>query len=217
MAETHLTQSLENPFHDPETQQAAARFGMWIFLGTEVMFFGALFLGYTYYRHLYGHLFEEASRHLDETLGALNTAVLLTSSYFMARAVEAAKEGERTALLWRLGATIVLGLAFLSVKFLEWSMEVSHGEFPGPDFRFPGPVTGPARIFFSFYFTMTGTHALHMIVGIGVLSVLFVMAWRGRFSRRYHTPVEIAGLYWHFVDIIWIFLFPLLYLVGGGR
>ena len=217
MAETRLMQKLENPFHDPETQREAARFGMWVFLGTEVMFFGALFIGYTVYRHLHPTAFRDASRHLDETLGALNTAVLLTSSYFMARAVEAAKEGERTALLLRLGATIILGLGFLGVKFLEWATEISDGDFPGRAFGFPGPHHGPAKIFFSFYFTMTGAHAVHMIAGISVLLVLFIMAWRGRFSRHYHTPVEVAGLYWHFVDIVWIFLFPLLYLVGGGR
>ncbi len=217
MAETDPTQKLENPFHDPQTQQVAARLGMWVFLATEVMFFGAVLLGYTFYRHMYGGAFEEASRHLNEMLGALNTAVLLTSSFFMARAVEAAKEGERTPLLLRLGVTIVLGLAFLSIKFLEWATEIADGDFPGRAFDFPGPHHGPAKIFFSFYFTLTGAHAVHMIVGIGLLSVLFVLAWRGKFSRHYHTPVEICGLYWHFVDIVWIFLFPLLYLIGRGR
>jgi cytochrome c oxidase subunit 3 len=217
MAEPGLTQALENPFDDPKTQRAAARLGMWIFLGTEVMFFGALHLGYTTYRHYYGPAWEEASRHLDEKLGALNTAVLLTSSFFMARAVEAAKEGERTPLLLRLAATIALGTAFLAIKFLEWATEIGNGDFPGAAFEFPGPHHGAAKLFFSFYFTMTGAHALHMIVGLGVLSALFVLAWRGRFSRHYYTPVEVSGLYWHFVDIVWIFLFPLLYLIGRGR
>lgn len=190
---------------------------MWIFLVTEIMFFGGMFLAYLIYRASLPHLFARASSELDLTLGAVNTVVLILSSLTMALAVFAAQAGTRKTLIFFLLATILLGLVFLGIKSVEYRHKFEHHLFPGSHFRYEGPEAREAQIFFGLYFAMTGMHALHMIIGIGVLSVLVWMARRGRFSPEYFSPVELSGLYWHFVDIIWIFLFPLLYLIGRHR
>jgi cytochrome c oxidase subunit 3 len=187
---------------------------MWVFLVTEILFFGGLFLAYTVYRSEYARAFAEASRHLDITLGTFNTAVLIVSSLTMALAVFSAATGRRRALLLFLIATMVLGGVFLSVKAVEYGHKFHDHLVPGPHFRFPGPYARQAEIFYSLYFAMTGLHAAHMIVGIGILTVLVLQARKGRYGPDYYTPVEVSGLYWHFVDIVWIFLFPLLYLIG---
>jgi cytochrome c oxidase subunit 3 len=187
---------------------------MWIFLATEVMFFGGLFTGYTVYRSTYMQAFADASNHLDIWLGSVNTAVLIFSSLTMALAVHSAQTGKRRALARFLFLTIVLGSVFLGIKFTEYYFKFEEHLVPGSSFTYGGPLARPAEIFFSFYFAMTGMHALHMIIGIGLLLGLVVKAQRGGFSTSYFTPVELIGLYWHFVDIVWIFLFPLLYLVG---
>jgi cytochrome c oxidase subunit III len=207
--------ALQHHFPDLATQKDAAGLGMWIFLAQEVMFFGGLFLAYTVYRTLYYAGFSEASHHLDWKLGGANTAVLIGSSLTMALAVRAAALGRRRTVVWMLLLTIVLGSVFLGVKVVEYGDKFEHHLVPGPDFHWEGPNAHPAEIFYSLYFAMTGLHALHMIIGIPIIAVIAWMAQRGRFSPAYHTPVEMVGLYWHFVDIVWIFLFPLLYLVGG--
>ena len=201
-------------FNDLEQQHAASWIGMWVFLATEVMFFGGMFAGYTVYRYWYAQAFSSASNHLDVWLGAINTVVLIGSSFTMALAVYNAETGRTKALIWFLLLTIVLGLVFLGIKFYEYHSKFAEHLVPGSSFKFEGPLARQAEIFFSFYFAMTGMHAVHMIIGIGLLSALIVKARRGRFSALYHTPVELTGLYWHFVDIVWIFLFPLLYLLG---
>jgi len=208
-----MTEPVAHQFDDAAQQQQAATLGMWVFLCTEIMMFGGLFTGYTVYRHAYLAGFAAASRHLDVILGAINTAVLITSSFTMAMAVHSAQIGKRTALTGFLLATILLGCVFLSIKGVEYARKFQEHLVPGPDFQFDPGLRRQAYVFISFYFAMTGLHALHMIVGIGLLSWLVVGTMRGRFSSAYHTPVEITGLYWHFVDIVWIFLFPLLYLV----
>ncbi|HEX9029501.1 MAG TPA: cytochrome c oxidase subunit 3 family protein [Anaerolineales bacterium] len=187
--------------------------GMWLFLATEVMFFGAVFTAYMIYRRAYPAAFAEASSHLNILLGSTNTAILLTSSLAMALAVHAAQLGKRKTLIFFLFATIVLGLIFLGVKGLEWYQEFQAHLYPGGIFEYPGNDPAKAKLFFSLYFTLTGLHAVHMIIGIFLLAVLTFFAWRGRFSIRYYTPVEIVGLFWHFIDIVWIFIFPLLYLI----
>ena len=198
-----------------EQQKEAASLGMWIFLVTEILFFGGLFLAYTIYRWQNARSFAHASLHMDIALGTVNTAVLIVSSLTMAMAVHSAATGRRKPLIGFLVATMVLGATFLGIKAVEYTDHFHHRLFPGPGFHYPVPAEArPAEIFFSLYFGMTGLHALHMIVGLGILATLLVMARRGRFSPGYHTPVEISGLYWHFVDIVWIFLFPLLYLIG---
>jgi cytochrome c oxidase subunit III len=187
--------------------------GMWLFLASEVMFFGGLFTGYIVYRFLYPEAFAEASRHLDIFLGAVNTVILLTSSLTMALAVNAIQRGNRRLLMVFLVATMLLGTVFLGIKGWEYVHKFEEGLYPGGVFVFPGPYAREARLFFSLYFSMTGLHAIHMIGGILFMGLLVILAWRGKFSQHRYDTIELTGLYWHFVDIIWIFLFPLLYLI----
>ena len=192
--------------HTQTKQQTAAletaKLGIWAFLATEVLLFGGLFTAYTVFRIRYPELFHGEHLKLNRPLGALNTVILITSSLTMALAVDAGRQGKRGRLQLFLLCTILLAGGFLGVKYLEWSAEFGHGNFPA------------SNLFFSLYFTLTGLHGLHVLAGMAVLSWLLVAARGGRFSRSYHTPVEIGGLYWHFVDLVWIYLFPLLYLVG---
>ena len=206
--------ALHHHFDSLEQQYEAASLGMWVFLATEVLFFGGLFLTYLVYRLWYPQEFGEASRTLDLFWGATNTVVLITSSLTMALAVAAAQEGNRSKTTMFLLVTMLLGAAFLGVKAVEYMHKFAEHHVPGAGFTFEGEHPEHAQIFFSLYFVMTGLHALHMLIGLGVLAVMAIMARRGRFSAAYSTPVEVAGLYWHFVDIIWIFLFPLLYLIS---
>ena len=201
-------------FEGAEQQHHAAWLGMWVFLATEVMFFGGMFTCYAFYRSGYPAAFAAGSNRLDVLLGAINTAVLIASSFTMALAVHSSQEGRRRATVNCLLLTMVLGALFLAIKSYEYYEKFVEHLVPGWDFRFEAPLERTAQIFFSFYFAMTGMHALHMIIGIVLLSVMAWKARLGRFSPAYYTPVELSGLYWHFVDLIWIFLFPLLYLVG---
>jgi cytochrome c oxidase subunit 3 len=205
---------LQHHFDNLDQQFEASALGMWLFLVTEILFFGGLFAAYMIYRLMYPRAFAEASHELDVVLGGINTAVLIGSSLTMAMAVWSAQLGRRSGQLLYLALTMGLGLVFLGIKAVEYSAKFEHHLVPGPNFRFDAaydPIH--SQLFFSLYFVMTGLHALHMVIGIGLMAVLFVMAWQGRFTRAYHTPVEVSGLYWHFVDIVWIFLFPLLYLI----
>ncbi|HWQ34674.1 MAG TPA: cytochrome c oxidase subunit 3 family protein [Blastocatellia bacterium] len=211
----HSTHSaLAHHFANLEQQREAGTLGMWVFLVTEIMFFGGLFTTYMVYRHWHPEAFAVASHELDIALGSINTIVLIGSSLTMAMAVYSAQTGSRRATVAFLVLTLLLGLVFLGIKFVEYYHKFEEHHIPGSSFSFPEPYRREAQIFFSLYFGMTGLHALHMVIGAGLLLVLIVLAWRGRFSPEYHSPVELSGLYWHFVDIIWIFLFPLLYLVG---
>ncbi len=206
---------LQHQFESMEQQKEASSLGMWVFLVTEILFFGGLFLAYTIYRWENPRAFADASRHMDVTLGTINTAVLIFSSLTMAMAVHSAATGRRRLLIGFLIATMILGGVFLGIKAVEYTDHIQHHLFPGPSFRYPpGADARGASLFFSLYFAMTGLHALHMIIGLGILTTLLLMARRGRFTAEYSTPVEVSGLYWHFVDIVWIFLFPLLYLIG---
>ncbi len=205
--------ALKHHFDDLGQQKEAATLGMWLFLATEVLFFGGLFAAYFLYRVWYPEVFGEASRTLDITLGSVNTLVLIGSSLTMALAVHAAATGQRRLLMIFIALTMLLGTVFLGVKAVEYYDKIVHHHVPGPSFHFEGPAPERAQLFFSLYFAMTGLHAFHMVIGLGLMTVMLVMAWRGRFSETWYTPVEMSGLYWHFVDIIWIFLFPLLYLV----
>jgi cytochrome c oxidase subunit 3 len=211
-------------FNSAEQQRHSAELGMWTFLATEVMFFGALFTVYTIYRSAYPASFSHASHHLLEICGAINTAVLLTSSFTMALAVHASRHDQPAALLRNLWITILLGASFLVIKGIEYTIEYKDGLVPGRFFTWTPEHAAAAgapearlrqevELFMTLYFIMTGLHATHMIVGIGLLLTLVVMARRGRFSIAYNTPVDLCGLYWHFVDLVWIFLFPLLYLI----
>lgn len=218
---------LAEQFDDLHQQHEAANLGMWIFLATEVMFFGGLFAGYTIFRHLHYHDFVAGSHLLEVPFGATNTAVLICSSLTMALAVRAAQTGKRRALIVFLLCTMALGLAFIGIKlYFEWYHDYLEGIVPGAYFFAPRPellaewakaqVSAPhVELFMYFYFVMTGVHALHMVVGLGILATLVIMAYQGKFGPDRFNAVEMSGLYWHFVDIIWIFLFPLLYLLGG--
>lgn len=204
-------------FEDMEQQLDTDTLGMWVFLVTEIMFFGGLFAAYIVYRVLHFDAFETGSRLLNYRFGALNTVVLICSSLTMALAIHAAQVGKRRMVqIGYLIITMLFGLTFLLVKFIgEWHHDWVEGLVPGLHWTYSGAHNAGVQLFFCFYFFMTGLHALHMIVGLGILTVLVIMAWRGRFTPEYHAPLEISGLYWHFVDIVWIFLFPLLYLIGG--
>jgi cytochrome c oxidase subunit 3 len=210
VAAEHVAQQ----FDDAEQQRLVAELGMWVFLATEVMFFGGMILAYTAYRFENPEAFSRASRHLSVLIGGINTGVLLVSSFTVALAVHAARVGARRLLLGALAATIVLGFVFLGFKADEWWHHYHEGLVPGIHFTYDGPERAGVGLFFWLYFALTGVHAVHLTIGIGVMTVIALLAWRGRFSPAYHNPVEIAGLYWHFVDIVWIFLLPILYLVG---
>jgi cytochrome c oxidase subunit 3 len=206
---------LRHHFETPDQQVDTSTIGMWTFLVTEIMFFSGMFFAYALYRSMYHDAFASTSKHMDLIVGAVNTAVLLCSSYTMVLAVRASKLGQRRGTMLFIAATMFLGLVFLALKGYEyWHKWVEH-LVPGFNFRYEEPqFQHQAQILFFLYFMMTGMHALHMVVGEGLLFTIFVMAWRGRFSAKWNTPVDMIGLYWHFVDIIWIFLFPLLYLIG---
>jgi len=189
---------------------------MWIFLLTEIMFFGGMFLAYTVYRSAYPNVFAVASTSLKVYIGAANTIVLLCSSLTMVLAVRAAQLGSQKAIVLFLILTLALGFVFLGVKAYEWNEKFEEHHIPGHSFHLEGlapELQGQAQLFFSLYFAMTGLHALHMVIGAGIMFVLTWQAHKGRFGPDYMTPVDVGGLYWHFVDIIWIFLFPLLYLI----
>jgi cytochrome c oxidase subunit 3 len=209
--------ALQHHFDTLGQQQEAATLGMWLFLITEVMFFGGLFLAYMLYRVWYPEAWAEGSYQLDLVLGTVNTVVLIGSSLTMALAVRAAQTGGQRAIVVWLLLTMVLGLVFLIIKYFEYADKFHHHHVPGADFRFGGPHAAQVQIYFSLYFLMTGLHATHMVIGFGLLSVIAWMAHKGRFSPEWNTPVELSGLYWHFVDIVWIFLFPLLYLVDRAH
>jgi cytochrome c oxidase subunit 3 len=208
--------ALAGQFDDPEQQHRAATFGMWVFLATEVMLFGGMFTAYTAYRLLYGDGFAEGSRHMDLALGGVNTAVLIVSSLTMALAVQTAQSGARFRLAGYLGATLLLGLIFMGIKAVEYWQHYREGLMPGVRFTFEGPLAHAVELFFLFYFIMTGIHAVHLTIGIGVVGTLLVLVRCGHFPPGAHDPIELTGLYWHFVDIVWIFLLPLLYMFGLG-
>jgi cytochrome c oxidase subunit 3 len=213
---------LRHHFADVVQQRNAASLGMWVFLATEIMFFGGMFCGYLIYRRAYFNEFAAGSRSLNLWAGTINTAVLICSSLTVAMSVRASQLGKRKQLIGLLLATLFFGVVFLGIKGYEWHDEYVHHHVPtfyfnaqdlihdNPNLRLDPQ---PTKIFYSLYFALTGVHAAHMLVGIGIFTVILFMAWKGKFTPEYHTPVEIAGLYWHFVDIVWIYLFPLLYLI----
>jgi cytochrome c oxidase subunit 3 len=208
-------------FDDAAQQRHASTLGMWAFLSTEVLFFGVLFVGFYAMRTRRPAEFAAGAHHLKWYLGAVNTAVLLTSSFFMALAVHAASAGDRKRLGRWLLLTLALGAVFLAIKFTEYAVEYRERLVPYWHYSPIDEPTGAARagrlpLFMSAYFITTAFHALHVTIGLGALAALWVMNRRGRFAAGYHTPVEIVGLYWHFVDVVWVFLFPTLYLLRQG-
>ncbi len=199
---THTGTTGHESHMDPVTAREAATLGIWTFLATEVLLFGGLFTAYVVYRIQYPQLFYEGHLKLDRVLGAINTVVLIGSSLTVALGIGAIRVGKVRLLKLFLALTILLAGVFLGIKYVEYTEKFSHGLTPGTD------------IFFSLYFMLTGLHGIHVLAGMGVLGGVLYLAGKGKFSESYYTPVEISGLYWHFVDLVWIYLFPLLYLVG---
>jgi cytochrome c oxidase subunit 3 len=220
-------EALAHHFDNLEQQREAGALGMWVFIAQEIMFFGGLFLAYIIYRMKYPEAWMAASNHLSWPIGTFNTAVLITSSLTMALAVWATQVGRsRKTQVGFMAATVLLGLVFLGVKAFEYYDKYVDGLIPVAgmfrpeeqlvrDWASVGVTVQNVQMFYWLYFAMTGLHALHMIIGIGIIIPIMWWAWKGRYSPEYHAPVENFGLYWHFVDIIWIFLFPLLYLLGA--
>jgi len=242
----HRTGELYGQFQTLDQQRESATLGMWVFLVTEILFFGGLFLAYTINRHVYGVAFGVGSNTLDLKLGGFNTAVLIASSFTMAMAVWASQTGRKTQVTVFLILTLILGSTFLGIKVVEYAQKFEHHLVPGQSFDISYHSQNPsatdsageiaaekeelekafsrdpylnshAQLYFSLYFGMTGLHALHMVVGAGLLIWLIRQSIRGRFTPDYNTPVELIGLYWHFVDIVWIYLFPLLYLIDRHK
>jgi cytochrome c oxidase subunit 3 len=213
----HRTGELYGHFQTMEQQKDSATLGMWIFLSTEILFFGGLFLTYTVNRHTYPAVFAECSKSLDLKLGGFNTVVLIASSLTMAMSVWSAQVGRKKLVTLFLILTLFLGCVFLGVKAIEYHAKYVEHHIPGLPFEFEAgsdvATNAHAQLFFSLYFGMTGLHATHMVVGAGLLVWLIRQSLKGRFTPEYNTPVENIGLYWHFVDIVWIYLFPLLYLI----
>ena len=229
MTEAAMEHTAEHPrflahhFSDLEQQFESGTLGMWLFLVTEIMFFGGLFATYAVYRLMYLPAFQAGSHLLDTLVGAVNTTVLIGSSLTMALAVRAAQISNRNLLILFLVFTMLLGGVFLGVKAYEYHHKWEAGLVPGFHWApeageiHQGVSLPHVELFFCYYFFMTGLHALHMVIGFGIMAVLIWQASRGRFDGGYYSPIEVCGLYWHFVDIVWIFLFPLLYLIGGPK
>jgi cytochrome c oxidase subunit 3 len=200
-------------FPNLRQQEHAARLGMWLFLATEILLFGGLFTAYSVYRFLFPEAFAQSSEHLSVAAGTINTVVLITSSLTVALAHHFShhRQGRRSAVL--LAITLAFAGVFLAIKAWEWSHDFEEGLLPGRYFSNPELTGTGAPMFFVLYFLMTGLHGLHVVIGMVVLTVLMVLCWRGRYDHGYTTPVELGGMYWHLVDLIWIFLYPLLYLI----
>jgi len=244
----HRTGALYGQFNTLEQQKDTASLGMWIFLVTEVMFFGGIMLAYAINRHTYFHAFAVGSNTLSIQLGTINTGVLLASSFTMAMAVWSAQTGKQKLIPMFLTLTILLGFIFFGVKYVEYAQKFHHHLVPGRNFDITYCVNNPekcedidakdlnierneieeamqadpdlnahAQLYYSAYFGMTGLHALHMVIGAGLLLWLLRGSLAGRFTPEWNTPVDIVGLYWHFVDIVWIYLFPLLYLIDRHK
>ena len=205
--------SIPSPVPEPPHKDyEGAKLGMWLFLFTEILLFGGLFILYSAYRSSYSHEFHNSGQHLNVVIGVANTIILLTSSLTMAFAVTAVRKGDRTISILCLAATILLGIVFLVNKYIEWSTEIHHGLYPNSPVLIQRPHG--EQIFFGLYYSMTGLHGLHVLAGIILLSIMLVLLARERITRTDFNRLENSGLYWHLVDVIWIFLLPLFYLAA---
>ncbi len=205
---------LEHHFYDAKQQRESAKMGMWLFLLTEILLFGGLFCAYAIYRAWHPDMFYNAHKHLDIVMGAINTIVLITSSVTMALSIRAMQLNNKRQTIILLIATLLLAGIFLIIKYFEYSHKFHLGQLPGKYYTFEGVEGNNPHIFFSIYFMMTGLHGIHVLAGMGVIGWILRRTVKGHFSAEYYTPIELTGLYWHLVDLIWIFLFPLLYLIG---
>ncbi|MGH9585138.1 MAG: cytochrome c oxidase subunit 3 [Bryobacteraceae bacterium] len=206
--------ALREQFRNPQQQRDTATMGMFTFMATEVMFFGGLFMAYSIYRMYYTAGFLEGSRGMTLVIGSINTGVLFTSCLTMSLAIHAISIGKQVRCYWMLILTAVIGLLFVALKFLEYFIHYGEHKVPGIWFTSHSPHAHAEQLFFFFYFALTGLHVIHLSIGIGAVTVMAVRTALGRFNAEYHTPIAIVGLYWHFVDIIWTFLYVIFYLPG---
>ena len=211
-AHGHHNPNQQHHFHDMEQQFDASKIGMWLFLGTEILLFGGLFVGYGMMQMKFPLDFKSAHHHLDWRMGALNTIVLLFSSFTMVMAVWAAQTNQKAKLKLYLVVTWLCALTFMVVKYFEYSHKYHEGLLPAMFYSYAGPHLQNEFVFFSFYFMMTGLHGFHVLGGMVVIAWLYFNA--DRFNSEYYTPVDLIALYWHIVDLIWIYLFPLYYLIS---
>jgi len=214
-ASAPATRKVGHHFADAEQEFTSNKFGFWLFLATEILLFGGLFVAYVVFRSMYPETFHQAHLHLNRTMGGTNTVVLICSSLSMALAVRAAQTGQRNRQVILLVVTLLFAATFMVIKFFEYKEKIQHGYLPGywytPHFE-GDPVNG--NLFFGLYFMMTGLHGLHVLAGMVAIIWVLRKAARGMFSPSWYTPVELVGMYWHLVDLIWIYLFPLFYLIG---
>lgn len=215
-ADARVARNIEFQYAGMAHQATASLDGMWLFLATELLFFGALFMLYLVYRTLHPAGFAAGSAETELWIGTVNTVLLLTSSAVMALGLGGARRGDNVVVYRSTLVTLGLGAAFLALKGYEWFLDLEKGLFPGPGFPIGGPESGGAQLFWSFYFVSTGLHGIHMMIGMGLVAWIAWAARRGRFSPGYTTPVEAVGLYWSFVDMVWLCLYPMLYLVHRG-
>lgn len=215
-ASTHANHSshLAHHFKSLDQQFSAAKLGTWLFLCTEILMFGGLFVGYIIFHQLYPEMFAEGATHLDWKLGATNTIVLLFSSFTMAASIYYAQTNQRKKSMNMLLITFICGCLFMVIKYFEYMHKIHLGLTPGALFHFQDAQASNLALYFSFYFLMTGLHGSHVIVGMGLIAWVWLRSRKGEFSDEFYTPVECVGLFWHLVDLVWIYLFPLLYLVG---
>jgi cytochrome c oxidase subunit 3 len=213
-AHAHHPPYLQHHFHNPTQQFEAAKMGMWLFLVTEILLFAGLFISYAFLHARFPAAFAEAHHHLDRTLGLINTIVLLISSFTMVMAVQSAALNKKRNLLIYLYLTLTFAATFMVIKYFEYSHKIHDGLLPGKFFTYQYASEPGEYLFFGMYFVMTGIHGIHILAGMGVIAWLVFRAHKGHFNSDYYTPVDLTGLYWHLVDLIWIYLFPLLYLIS---
>lgn len=204
---------LQHHFVDSEQQFESAKLGMWVFLVTEILFFGGLFCAYIVFRAWHPDLFTQAATQLNTLWGGVNTLVLIGSSLTVAMAIRSAQLNQKKGIIINLFITLALAGVFMVIKYFEYTHKFHEGIFPGSYYTYTGIEHPQANLFFSIYYMMTGLHGLHVLIGMGLMIWLIIRANKNEFSSEYYTPVEMVGLYWHLVDLIWIFLFPLLYLI----
>ncbi|MFO1519109.1 MAG: cytochrome c oxidase subunit 3 family protein [bacterium] len=204
------------PHHFETADQAfeSSKTGLWLFLVTEILLFGGLFVAYIIFRGLYPATFHECSSHLNRVMGGINTVVLICSSFSMAMAVQKVQQNKKGVAVGLLLFTLLCAVTFMVIKYFEYTHKIHEGMLPGAHFSYETIKAPKADLFFSLYFMMTGLHGVHVLVGMGLIAWVMVRTSKGAFSNEYYTPVELTGLYWHLVDLIWIYLFPLLYLIS---
>ena len=204
------------PHHFDNAEQAyqSSKLGFWLFLVSEILLFGGLFVAYIVFRSLYPDMFHEASGELNRIMGGINTIVLICSSFTMAMGVNRVQHNDPKKAVMFLAITIAFAAIFMVIKYFEYSHKIHLGLLPAGFYHYDGITHPRAPLFFSLYFVMTGLHGVHVLVGMGLITWVLLRVKRGDFSNQYYTPVELVGLYWHLVDLIWIYLFPLMYLIG---